>query len=84
MGCGARCAAHDTLKDKKNHAIRGLRVCQNERCRLLQNRDRTGATNIGRQLHRLLRKTTWLQERSAEEEELHQLKLRLECEECEE
>ena len=82
--CGERCAAHDTLKDKKNHAIRGLRVCQNEDCRLLQNRDRTGATNIGRQLHRLLRNTTWLQERSADEEELHQLKLRLECEECEE
>ena len=61
-----------------------LRVCQNSECRRLQNRDRTGATNIGRQLHRLLRKTTWLQERSAEEEELHQLKLRLECEECEE
>ena len=33
--------------------VRGLRVCQNEECKLPQNRDRTGAANIGLQFCRL-------------------------------
>ena len=46
--CGGTCGAHPTLKTTKtNRDIRGLRVCQHEGCGLLQNRDRTGATNIG-------------------------------------
>ena len=34
--------------------IRGLRVCQDEDCKLLQNRNRTGALNIGVQFGRPL------------------------------
>ena len=32
---------------KHYNGIRGLRICQNEDCKLPQNRDRTGASNIG-------------------------------------
>ena len=53
--CGGTCGAHPTLKTKTNKEIRGLRVCQHEGCGLLQNRDRTGATNIGFQFARLVR-----------------------------
>ena len=51
--CRGPCGAHPTLKTKTNREIRGLRVCQHEGCGLLQNRDRTGATNIGLQFRRL-------------------------------
>jgi hypothetical protein len=40
---------------KPTREIRGLRVCKNEECGLLQNRDRTGATNIGIRFARLVR-----------------------------
>ena len=39
---------------KHYNGIRGLRICQNEDCKLPQNRDRTGASNIGLQFMRLL------------------------------
>ena len=41
-------------KRMKNYkGIRGLRICQNEDCKLPQNRDRTGASNVGLQFARL-------------------------------
>ena len=48
------CGPHPTLLTKTNKTIRGLRVCQNEDCGLLLNRDKLGARNIGLQFQRLL------------------------------
>jgi len=77
--CGGRCGAHPTLKTKTNKEIRGLRVCQNEGCGLLQNRDRTGATNIGFQFARLVRGQAPIRPMSDEELEFHRLQMCAEC-----
>ena len=77
--CGGACGAHPTLKTKSNRDIRGLRVCQHEGCGLLQNRDRTGATNIGFQFARLVRGQPPLRPMSDEELEFHQLTTCAEC-----
>ena len=75
------------------NGIRGLRICQNEECKLPQNRDRTGASNVGLQFTRLFTErapirsmTTSLFEdkapiRSLSEEDLlfHRATLCLEC-----
>ena len=45
----------DTLGERGLDTIRGLRVCQNEECRLHMNRDKTSAPLIGIQCKRLLR-----------------------------
>ena len=72
--CGGTCGAHPTLKTKTNREIRGLRVCQHEGCGLLQNRDRTGATNIGVQFARLVRGQPPLRPMSGEELEFERLR----------
>ena len=77
--CGGLCGPHPTLKNKKNKEIRGLRVCQHEGCGLFQNRDKTGATNIGRQLKLLLADKPPLHVMSDEELEFHRLNTCLEC-----
>jgi len=77
--CGGLCAAHPTLKTKSNKEIRGLRVCQHEGCGLLQNRDRTGATNIGRQFLRLLACKAPIRPMTDAELEFHRLSTCLEC-----
>jgi len=77
--CGGLCAAHATLRTKKNKEIRGLRVCQHEGCGLLQNRDKTGATNIGRQFARLIEGKGPLRVMSEEEVEFNALNLCAEC-----
>ena len=62
--------------DKGRHADRmicGLRVCQNEECKLIQNRDRTGALNIGVQFERLLQGQGPIRSMTKEEKELHLL-----------
>ena len=41
------------LEKRVYNGIRGLRICQNEDCKLPQNRDRTAASNIGLQFTRL-------------------------------
>ena len=52
--CLGACGPWKWLEEKEGRRnIRGARVCQNEECRLPQNRDRTGATNIGLQFRRL-------------------------------
>ena len=51
--CHGPCGPHSTLRTNDGKEIRGLRVCQNEGCNLIQNRDRTGAINIGTQFTRL-------------------------------
>jgi hypothetical protein len=81
VGCGGPCGAHPTLKTAKtNKEIRGLRVCKNEGCGLLQNRDRTGATNIGVQFRRLVRDEGPIRPMNAEELEF--LRLATACVEC--
>ena len=81
--CMGACGAHPTLKTKRTgKEIRGLRVCQHEGCGLLQNRDKTGATNIGLQFERLLSGKPPIRAMSAEELEFHRLDTCLECCEC--
>ena len=60
--------------------IRGLRVCQNEDCKLLQNRDRTGALNIEVQFGRLFRGQGPIRSMIVEEKELTLHRRCLECE----
>jgi hypothetical protein len=77
--CGGLCGPHPTLKTKQNKDIRGLRVCQHEGCGLLQNRDKTGATNIGLQFQKLMRGEPPIRAMSDEELEFHRLNACLEC-----
>jgi len=49
------CGSLPTLVTIGGKRIRGLHVCQNEDCKLLQNRDRTGALTIGVQFQRVFR-----------------------------
>jgi hypothetical protein len=79
VGCGGLCGPHPTLKTKLNKEIRGLRVCQHEGCGLLQNRDKTGATNIGRQFLRLLEGEGPIRPMTDTELEFHRLSTCLEC-----
>ena len=51
--CLHPCGPWVELEKKMGRKVRGVRVCQNEECRLPQNRDRTGAANIGLQFCRL-------------------------------
>lgn len=76
MGC---CGPHPTLKTKEGKEIRGLRACQREGCGLLQNRDKTGATNIGLQFQRLLQGESSIKAMSEEELEFHRLAVCTEC-----
>ena len=77
--CMGACGPHPTLRTKKGKEIRGLRVCQHEGCGLLQNRDKTGATNIGLQFQRLLDGKSPIRDMSKEELEFHRLNTCLEC-----
>jgi len=77
--CMGPCGPHPTLKTKAGKQIRGLRVCQHEGCGLLQNRDKTGATNIGLQFERLLQNKPPIRGMSDEELEFHRLNTCVEC-----
>ena len=77
--CMAACGPHPTLR-RDGKEIRGLRICQNEGCKLLQNRDRTGALNIGIQFQRLFRGQGPLRSMTREERELTLHRRCLECE----
>ena len=77
--CGGLCGPHPTLKTKNNKEIRGLRVCQHEGCGLLQNRDKTGATNIGLQFQKLMSGQPPIRVMSDEEVEFNRLNTCLEC-----
>ena len=61
--------------------IRGLRICQNENCKLPQNRDRTGASNIGLQFIRLFTGQGPIRSMTAEDLEVHRHNLCLQCDE---
>ena len=60
--------------------VRGLRVCQDERCKLPQNRDRMGAANIGHQFRRLFDGLNPIKQMSDEERAFHALNVA--CIEC--
>jgi transposase len=77
--CMGPCGPHKTLKTKNGKEIRGLRVCQHEGCGLLQNRDKTGATNIGLQFVRLLQGDPPIHPMDETELELHRLNVCLKC-----
>jgi len=77
--CGGLCGPHPTLKTKKNKEVRGLRVCQHEGCGLFQNRDKTGATNIGLQFQKLVCGQKPIRVMSDEEVEFNRLALCTEC-----
>ena len=77
--CGGNCDAHPTLRTKENKEIRGLRVCQHEGCGLHQNRDKTGATNIGFQFVRLVRSQPPLRRMTEEDLEFNRLESCLAC-----
>jgi hypothetical protein len=66
---------------KHYNGIRGLRICQNEDCKLPQNRDRTGASNIGLQFMRLLTGRGPIRSMTAEDLEFHRHSLCFECDE---
>ena len=60
--------------------VRGLRICQEETCKLPQNRDRTGASNIGIQFNRLFEGKPPIRQMNEEEKEFN--RLRFVCEPC--
>ena len=76
---GGPCGPHPTLKTKNKEYIRGLRVCQHEGCGLPQNRDKTGATNIGLQFQKLMRGEPPIRAMSDEEAEFNRLNACVEC-----
>ena len=65
---------------KNYNGIRGLRICQNEDCKLPQNRDRTGASNIGLQFTRLFAGYGPIRNMTTEELEFHRHDICLQCE----
>ena len=72
----------DTLGERGLDTIRGLRVCQNEECRLHMNRDKTSAPLIGIQCKRLLRGDPPIASMTPEEAELTLHNQTMQCEEC--
>ena len=71
------------LEQQRLH-VRGLRVCQDEDCKLPQNRDRTGAINIGLQFERLFAGKGPIRGMTAEERQFHRLRTALVADKCEE
>ena len=69
--CLGPCGPWKWLGGKQGRKIRGVRVCQNEECRLPQNRDRTGAANIGLQFRRLYRGEGPIREMTDEDRAIH-------------
>ena len=79
--CLHPCGPWAELEDKMGRKIRGVRVCQNEECRLPQNRDRTGAANIGLQFCRLYEGKSPIRTMTDEDLEFHRLNTAL-CVAC--
>ena len=79
--CLCPCGPWAELEEKMGRKVRGVRVCQNEECRLPQNRDRTGAANIGLQFRRLYEGKSPIRTMTDEEMEFHRLSTAL-CVAC--
>ena len=79
--CLHPCGPWVELEEKMGRKVRGVRVCQNEECRLPQNRDRTGAANIGLQFCRLYEGKSPIRTMTDEDLEFHRLSTTL-CVAC--
>ena len=73
--CLGPCGAWTEMEDKMKKKVRGLRICRDESCKLPQNRDRTGASNIGLQFQRLFEDKPPIRQMNDEEKEFHRLSL---------
>ena len=62
---------------KTPREIRGLRVCQNESCKLHLSRDHTGACNIATNFERLVRNEAPIRKLTAEDKQLCELQCQL-------
>ena len=87
------CGPHPTLRHLLDHRrrsttagievtrasreIRGLRVCQNESCKLHLSRDHTGACNIATNLERLMRDEAPIRKLTVEDKQLCELQCQL-------
>ena len=79
--CLRPCGPWAELEEKMGRKVRGVRVCQNEECRLPQNRDRTGAANIGLQFCRLYEGNSPIRTMTDEDMEFNRLNTAL-CVAC--
>ena len=77
--CLSPCGPWAELEEKMGKKIRGVRVCQNEECSLPQNRDRTGASNIGLQFKLLFEGGHPLKPLSEEELKFNRLNVCIKC-----
>ena len=77
--CLGICGAWTDKENEMGKKLRGLRICQG--CKLPQNRDRTGASNIGLQFRRLFSDQGPIRQMTDEERELHRLRIET-CEVC--
>lgn len=80
--CLGTCGPHPTMRSTRNNReIRGLRVCQDESCKALLNRDKNASRNIGLQFKRLFEGQGCIKSMSEHEIELTRHRMCLECEE---
>ena len=78
---GARPRVVTTVAGSRN--IQGVRVCQNEECRLTQTHDRTNASNSGLQFRRPYEGKSPIREMTDEEVVFNRLNVALHaCSEC--
>ena len=73
--CLGPCGPWKEVEERRKTKIRGLRICQDEGCKLPMNRDRLGASNIGLNFCRLFRGQTPMRTMSDEEREFHRLQI---------
>ena len=82
--CLGPCGPHPTLRHAAGkeggtgREIRGLRVCQNESCKHIANRDHMGACNIATNFDRLVAGLPTIRRLTVQEELLNDLRC-LEC-----
>ena len=63
------------VEEERKTKSRGLRICQDEGCKLPMNRDRLGASNIGLNFCRPFRGETPMRTMSDEEREFHRVQI---------
>jgi len=71
--CLRPCGPWTELEQSTDKKVRGLRICQDEGCNLPQNRDRTGASNIGLNFCRIFNGQPTIRSMTDEEREFHRL-----------
>ena len=77
--CLGPCGPWAEMEEKMGKKIRGLRVCQDDRCKLPINRDRNGAANIGLNFSRLMEDKPPIKQMSNEELEFHRINCCMAC-----